>query len=504
MSPGAGKPATTSAQPPTTPTRRPLTPLVDPAIRLEVLDAAALDRIHAATLELIETVGVRFPSARAQAIWADHGAQVDPGTGIVRVPGHLIEAALRSAPAVFTLAGREPERDLPLDGHHVWAATDGCGVEVADLATGERRRSTLDDVASICRVAEELPDVGFIWMPVSAQDVPPESRALRELAAALSITTKHVQTESVMHPREAAVAVEMALALAGGRAALRARPPLSLTFCTISPLAHEAGALDAALVAAEAGIPTGFMTMASCAHTGPATLAGTLAVGNAEVLSALALVELAVPGAPVYYAAAQTAMDLRTGAYTGGGPEDVLFGLASGELAERYQVPLSMGAFATGAHVPDWRAGLENGLAALAACVGRADMLLGMGLLAGSRIWSYEQLLLDAEILGLVRGICRGIPVDDESLALDVIRAVGPGGDFLAEPHTRRHMRERWSPALIDRRPPAPDGTPRVDARERAHSRALELLATAPGAPLDPALAAELVRIAETAGEPGR
>ena len=341
-------------------------------------------------------------------------------------------------------------------------------------------------------------------MPVSAQDVAPETRALRELAAALSITTKHVQTESVMHANEAAVAVRMARALAGGEAAMRARPPLSLTFCTISPLAHEGGAIDAALVAAEAGIPTGFMTMASCAHTGPATLAGTLAVGNAEVLSALALVQLASPGAPVYYAAAQTAMDLRTGAYTGGGPEDVLFGLASGELAERYRVPLSMGAFATGAHVPDWRAGLENGLAALAACVGRADMLLGLGLLAGSRIWSYEQLLLDAEILGLVRGICGGIVVDDESLAIDVIRGVGPGGDFLAEPHTRRHMRERWSPALIDRRPPSPDGTPRVDARERAHVRALELLASAPGAPIDASLAAELVRIAETAAEPVR
>ncbi len=488
-------------QPPAPTTRRPLATLVDPAIRIQVLDPAAIERVHAATLELIETVGVRFPSARAQAIWADHGAQVDPGTGIVRVPGHVVEAALRSAPAAFTLAGRETERDLPLDGHHVWAATDGCGVEVADPVTGERRRSTLADVSSIARVAEELPDVGFVWMPVSAQDIPAETRPLRELAAALSITSKHVQTETVMHAHEAAVAVEIALAISGSAAAVRARPPISLTFCTISPLAHEGGALDAALVAAEAGIPTGFMTMASCAHTGPATLAGTLAIGNAEVLSALALIQLASPGAPVYYAAAQTAMDLRTGAYTGGGPEDVLFGMASGELADYYHVPLSMGAFATGAHVPDWRAGLENGLAALAACVGRADMLLGMGLLAGSRIWSYEQLLLDAEILGLVRGVCKGITVDDESLAIEVIRDVGPGGDFLSEPHTRRHMRERWSPALVDRRPPSPDGTPRVDARERAHDRALELLATAPGAPLDPVLADELVRIAETATE---
>ena len=212
---------TIPVQAPAPATRRPLATLVDPAIRLEVLDALAIDCIHAATLELIETVGVRFPSTRAQAIWADHGAQVDPEPGIVRVPAHVIERALRSAPPAFTLAGREPDRDLPLDGHHVWAATDGCGIEVADLATGERRRSTLDDVTSICRVAEHLPDVGFIWMPVSAQDVAPETRALRELAAALSITTKHVQTaKSVMHPREAAVAVQMALALAGDSAAL--------------------------------------------------------------------------------------------------------------------------------------------------------------------------------------------------------------------------------------------------------------------------------------------
>ncbi len=482
-----------------------LAPITDPALGLQVLDHTALERVHAATLEVIERVGVRFPSVRAQEIWASHGASVDRATGIVRVPGHVIEAALARAPEAYVLAGRQPERDLPLDGRHVWAATDGCGVEVQDPATGEKRRSTLADVADICRVSEELPDVGFIWMPVSAQDVPVAGRALREIATALGTTTKHVQTESIVKPDEAAVAVEMALTVAGSRAALRERPPISLTFCTISPLAHDGVAIDAALVGAEAGIPVGFMTMASCAHTGPVTPAGTLVVGNAEVLSALALVQLASPGAPVYYAAAQTAMDLRTGAYTGGGPEDVLFALATGELAERYRVPLSMGAFATGSPETDWRAGLENGLAALAACVGRADMLLGFGLLSGSRTWSYEQLLLDAEIFGFVRGICAGIPVGDEELALEAITAVGPGGDYLTEPHTRRHMRERWTPALIDRRPPAADGTPRDRPAERARRRALELLATAPGVPLEPALAAELDRLARSVagGEAG-
>ncbi len=477
-----------------------LTPIVDPAFGVELLDAAALDRVHAATLEVIETIGVRFPSPRAQAIWADHGATVDPASGVVRAPAALIEEALGRAPSAYVLGGRMPERDIALDGRHVWAGTDGCGVEVLDPHTGERRRSTLADVADIARVVEDLPDVGFIWLPLSAQDVPVEQRALRELAATWSVSTKHLQTETLMSTWEAEAAIEMAAAVAGGRAALRTRSPLSLTFCTISPLAQDGAAIDAALVAAEAGVPVGFMTMVSCAHTGPATLAGSLVVGNAEVLTATALMELAAPGAPVYYAAAQTSMDLRSGAYTGGGPEDVLFALASGQLAERYRVPLSMGAFATGSHQPDWRAGVENSLSALAACVQRSDMLLGFGFLAGSRTWSYEQLLLDVEIYGFVKGICAGMPVDDESLALATIAAAGPGGDFLTAPHTRRHMRERWTPALIDRRPPASDGTPREQPLERAHRRALDLLANAPGAPIEPALGAELDRIATTAG----
>ena len=208
-----------------------------------------------------------------------------------------------------------------------------------------------------------------------------------------------------------------------------------------------------ALVAAEAGIPVGFMTMVSCAFSGPATLAGSLVVGNAEVISALALMQLAFPGSPVYYAAAQTAMDLRSGAYTGGGPEDFLFGAATNELADFYNVPLSMGAYATGAKRPDWQAGVENSLSAFMASIVGSDMLLGAGLLHGSRIWSYEQLILDTEIDGIVRATLRGVPVSDATLALEAIREVGPGGDYLTAEHTRSTMRGLWQSRYLDRRP---------------------------------------------------
>ncbi len=474
--------------------------------RLEILSPAAIRRIHEATLEVIATVGVRFPSEHALDLWAAHGATVDRETSVVRVPGQVIEAALRTAPPVYALAARNPAQDLPLDGRHVHLGTDGCGIEVLDAWTGERRRSSLQDVADIARVADALDAIAFHWVAVSAQDRPPETRGLEELAAVWRNSTKHVQSESIVTPGETAAAIEMAAAIAGGRAALRERPMLSLMQCTISPLAQDGGAVESALVAAEAGVPVGFMTMVSCAFSGPATLAGSLVVGNAEVISALALIQLAFPGAPVYYAAAQTAMDLRSGAYTGGGPEDFLFGAASNELADFYNVPLSMGAYATGAKRPDWQAGVENSLSAFMASIVGSDMLLGAGLLHGSRIWSYEQLILDTEIDGIVRATLRGIPVSDETLALEAIREVGPGGEYLTAPHTRATMRGLWQAKYLDRRPYGqweedPDALHRA-----AMDQARALLRDHRPVPLDPAVDAELDRIiaAHARGADGR
>ncbi|HYL40901.1 MAG TPA: trimethylamine methyltransferase family protein, partial [Candidatus Binatus sp.] len=272
-------------------------PIVDPRVRVEVLTPDEVRRIHDATLEVIESVGVRFPSARALDLWAAHGASVDRKTSVVRVPGEVIEDALRLAPPAYSLAARDPALDLPLDGRHVYAGTDGCGIEVLDLETGALRPSELRDVADIARLADALDEVAFHWVPVSAQDRPPRTRALHELAAVWRNSTKHVQTESIVTVHEAEAAVEMAASIAGGRAALRRRPVLSIMQCTTSPLGHDGGSIDAGLVAAEAGLPVGYMTMASCAFTGPATVAGSLVVGNAEVISALALMELASPGA---------------------------------------------------------------------------------------------------------------------------------------------------------------------------------------------------------------
>ena len=177
----------------------PIDPISNPRIGFEVLPPDAVRRIHEATLEVVETVGVRFPSERALDVWAAHGATVDRETQVVKAPRDLVMAALAHAPASYVLGARDPSQDLPLDGHHVYAATDGCGIEIIDIDTGELRRSVLQDVADISRVADALDEIGFIWTPLSAHDMPPESRSLHELKVQWANTTKHLQTETHRH-----------------------------------------------------------------------------------------------------------------------------------------------------------------------------------------------------------------------------------------------------------------------------------------------------------------
>jgi len=474
---------------------RNINPISSPKLSLNILTKEEVARIHTATLDVIEKAGVRFPSERALEIWEAHGAQVDRTTMIVKAPGSLIEQALKSCPPEYPLAARDPQQDLPLDGKHVYLGTDGCGVEVIDIQSGERRRSCLQDVVDIARVADYLEEVAFHWVAVSAQDKPPETRGLYELRAIWENSTKHAQTESIYSVHEARAAVEMAAAIAGGREALRRRPVLSVMQCTASPLGHDGGSVEAALIVAEAGLPVGFMTMAACLTTGPATMAGTLVVGNAEVIAGTALIQLAYPGAPVFYAAAQTASDLRSGAYTGGGPEDYLFGAATNVLSDFYNIPLSMGSFATGAKEPNWQAGVDNSLSTLMASIVISDMLLGVGFLHGSRIWSYAQMLLDTEIYNIIHKTLDGIVVNDETLALEAIKAVGPGGNFLKEKHTRKRMREVFLPQFIDRRPYNEWQERRDGPADWALDKARQILATHEPQALDPLLSAELGRI---------
>jgi trimethylamine--corrinoid protein Co-methyltransferase len=467
----------------------------------DLLDAAALDTVHDRTLEVLDTVGVTVRSDRILGALADVGATVDRASGRVRFDPALVDAAISRAPRSYVLAARGPGQDLETGARRGYLALDGCAAEIVDLETGNRRPSTVSDVAEITRLADALPEIGFVWQPVAARDVPASVAPLHELSAQFANTTKHIQLMTAVTPATAASAVEMARIVAGGADALRARPLVSSFQCSVSPLHYPGDALEAALVFAAAGIPAGFVAMPISAATAPATAAGTIVQANAEILAGIAILELLAPGAPTFYGICPTVMDLRSGAAACGGPEDVVFQLVGAQLARRYRLPSSIGTFATGAKTPDWQAGAEGALSVVASWLGGADMLCGAGLVHAARVHSSVEMLLDVELFGLVRHLAGGVSIGDDEFAIGTIADVGPGGTYLSERHTVDHMRNLWMPRFIDRQSwESWDAGGRPGPADRARDRVRRILATHQPEPLDAGIAAELDRVIASAG----
>ena len=456
------------------------------------------DRIRSATLQVLETVGVHLPSPRALDIMAQHGARVDWQRQVVRLPPDLVVQAMGKAPRSYVLGGRAEGTALTLDGTCTYFATDGCGTETLDPQTGRPRRSCKEDVARMARVADALSSVAFYWPVVSAQDYGPLA-PLHELDASFLNTVKHVQTETVMGAALARYAVEMARVIAGDEATLRARPPMSLLVCTIAPLAQDRAGIEGAMVMAEAGIPVGFMSMPNIGATAPATVAGALIVGNAEVVSAMVLIQLLVPGAPVYHSILASVMDPRSGEYIVSIPEKYLANAAAVQLAHDWGVPALGGAFGMDDVAPaTWRLGQDSVYTALLVPLAGAEMVTGGGLLRASTLLVPEQLLFDDEIYHVHRRLLEGIDTSPESLAQEVISTVGPRGNFLAQGHTRRHIRHVWLPPL-GHPAPVPAGQPTPEIRLRAQARLEQILAEHQPEPLPPAARAELQSILEAA-----
>ncbi|HZL64530.1 MAG TPA: trimethylamine methyltransferase family protein, partial [Thermoleophilia bacterium] len=310
---------------------------IAPRLKWDVLSPSELERIHEATLEIMEDVGIRFPSDKALGILEKNGCEVDRATQVAKLPRKVVMEAVAQAPKEYTLAGRDADADMLIDGKHCYLSNDGSGVFVFDHKTGEKRPSTKADAATSARFVDALPNISYYWGPVvTSQDVPPATKALHDAEAVFTNTSKHFQTVTTVGEKPARYVVEMAAAIAGGVDELRKRPILSFMQCAVDPLGHDGPNLEANLVAAEHGLASGFMPMPLAAGTGPGTLAGNLVVQNAEALSGVVLLQLAFPGSPCYFAGAPSVIDLKTGGYTGGSPEDYLLANASTQLAHFY------------------------------------------------------------------------------------------------------------------------------------------------------------------------
>ncbi len=411
---------------------------ISPAYRLRILSDEQLEQFKSSTFEILEKTGFHCPSERALKIYAEHGAKVNFETKIVKLSSDVILDALSNAPRYYTMGGRSEFFDLDLSKNMTYEATDGTGTKTIDYVTRELRSSIKDDVAKSARISDYLSSISFYWPMVSAQDHP-IAPSLHELDASFNNTLKHVQTPTVVEEVTTRYAVEMAKVVAGSEAAMRKRPPLSLLICTIAPLAQDAESMEAALVAAEAGIPVGFMSMPNTGSTAPATVTGTIALGDAEIVSAMVLLQMAYPGAAIYHSFMPGMTHPRTGAYYGHDSYVYAIGV---ELAHMWGVPTLAGTFGSGAHALGWEAGMEGGKASLLCALCGAETGSGMGLVRGSTLLYPEGLVLDAELYHAVQVDAAEINTSPDHLALDVIQTVGPRGHFLKERHTREHFRK--------------------------------------------------------------
>jgi trimethylamine--corrinoid protein Co-methyltransferase len=442
---------------------------------------------------------VAFPSERALQVFAEHGAQVDMDAQIVRMSPDLVLEAMSHAPRSYLLSGRAEGTDLLLDGACSYFGTDGCGTETEDFDTGEIRSSTKDDVAKMAQVVDALSSIAFYWPMVSAQDYG-WTAPLHELDASFNNTVKHVQSETVMGERAAQYAVRMAEVVAGDRKRMRAHPPLSVCVCTIAPLGQDKHGIEAAMVYAESGVPVGFMSMPTISSTAPATMGGALVVGNAEIVSAMVLMQLVAPGAPVFHSLCASVMEPWSADYIVGIPEKYLCNAAGVELAHDWGVPALAGAFSMDSPEPaSWQLGRDSVYTALMVALAGADMAEGLGMVKAATLLVPEQIIFDDEIYHTHRILAEGIDASADGLALDVIADVGPRGHFLAQKHTRQHIREIWIPRLTHPRA-TPGGEPLSDIRQRARAKLDRILAEHEPEPLEGAQRAELRAILDAAG----
>jgi trimethylamine--corrinoid protein Co-methyltransferase len=447
--------------------------------QLRFLTDTDVTRIHETALRILEEVGLRVPLPEAVEVYRMGGARVGPDSEAVRLPASMVAEALRSTPPQVRLCGRDPDHDLVLEGRKVYAGTGGAEIHVLDLETGSLRMATLLDVARIARLVDGLPHIDFYIRPVEAQDVPLEKLDVNKYFASLCNTGKHVMG-NVYGVEKVADVIEMAALIAGGRETLLERPFISfITSWMLSPLKLNRDVTAILMEVVKRGFPAVLSSVAILGLTSPVTMAGNLALTHAEQLSGIVLAQLIRPGTPVIYGGCPGVIDMRKITFSPGSIERQILNAAISQMAQHIGVPNYNIGGITDSKLPDIQAGYEKGAGiCLTALAGSNYIHHAAGRIKDGV--AYEQYVIDNEIIGMAKRAVKGISVSEETLAIGVIAEVGPGGGYMAQPHTMKHFRdELFFPDLSDRNERASwEEQGSLDGRERARIEARRIIET--------------------------
>ncbi len=420
--------------------------------RRDVLANEGVEKIRYAALEILELTGVAVRSEKGRRLLRDAGCAVDEKSAVVKFPPNLVEEMARKNDRAVVFYGRTRKHDARLDFEHVHVCSDGNGTEAMDFEARKRGPSRKSDVARSAFVADALKGHGINWPNVTSQDVPQGTRHIHDLQATLENTEKHITLATDTTAWEVQDVVELASAAVGGKEELRKRPIISSIHTSFTPLQIEGEGLDAGFVAADAGLPICFYVMPGPGSTGPATLAGSVALAVAEALAGNTLFQLNSPGTAFVFSCGIAPMDMKTSTRAGGSPEHGLTSAAFSQMAHYFGFPSLVGGFVTTSKEPDEQAAYEKFSSAVTPILAGADMIAGIGLLEDCRTIWLEQLVIDSEMSRIIGRMAQGIEVNDDTLALDVIEKVGIGKDYLGQRHTMEHFRtEHFIPIVTDR-----------------------------------------------------
>jgi trimethylamine--corrinoid protein Co-methyltransferase len=476
------------------------------------LSQREVERIHEGALQILERVGMGDATREICDLARAKGCEISDD-GRIRFPRAFIEDVIAGAARNFTLYGRDPAHDLELSGSKVYFGTAGAAVSVPDFQTGRYRPSKLVDLYDFGRLVDQLPNIH--WFGRTSVPTELEGGLLMDINVSYAVaaaTRKHV---AVGFTSGAGVdaAVRMFDMILGGAGRFAERPCCSI-YCTgvVPPLRYGEASLEVAVAAARSGMPVDFIIAAQAGATAPASLAGALVQTTAEGLGGVALVNLVKRGHPTVFSNWPFTSDLRTGAFSGGGPEEGLLNAASAQIANFYDLPSGVAASMTDAKLPDAQAGYEKGITSTLVGLAGANLIHeAAGMQASLLGCSFEALAIDSEMLGAVLRAIRGIEVTDESLAVEVIEEVVNGpGHFLGHPQTLSLMESEYLfPDLGDRQQPAAwEEAGSLDIRARARARVEQALATHYPRYIDPAVDAEIrdafdIRLAAEDMKPG-
>lgn len=451
--------------------------------------------IHAQTIALLEDPGIKVANPEAFEVFARHGAKVDQEKWRVQISQAMLEDALASAPKKIVLCGREEKNHLDLSGKRVYFGTGGTVLNILDLETGQRRLTTLQDLKDYARLVDALPEVHFFMIPVFPHEVSLEKMDVSRFYWSLANTSKHV-TGGVYTRQGIQDVVALAAEIAGGKEKLLREPLISMVTCVVSPLTLDVQYGGFLVEVARQGIPLVCPSEPLAGATSPCTLAGTVLQCNAETLAGFVLAQLVRPGTPILYGTVATNMEMKTGAYLSGSVEMGLVNAACAQMAQFYGVPLYATAGMSDAKIPDIQAGYEKMATAMLTALAGANFIHdAAGFLEFCTTASFAQVVIDAEIIGMCMRAVRGIEVNPETLAVEVIRKVGPGGNFLSEAHTLKHFRaEFFYPPVADRQSrKAWEEKGAKDAAARARDLAREILRNHRPLPLPPEVEAKIL-----------